>query len=188
MHVKTLRHYASHFCGLPSTDRQNKHELVLWILQNSSQHILNMILSFAAARDVQDDRNCRKRVRESANVEDSERAAVRVRREDLPPNPSVFLEPPSDVEIKSCYRSFYESTSNACLRSGTCGVCGRQAFYDSDQLKWFLLRRIPNRHRLIPSVPHPAHQLYFDLLLEVAATQNMPEGFLCKFVVTASES
>jgi hypothetical protein len=181
MHVVTLRHYASHFCGLPSTGRRNKHDLVLWILQNSSQDVLNSILSFAAARVVQNGGNRRKRARGPADVDDSVRDAFLVRREeseDQPPNTSVFLDLPSDVEIKSCYQSFYESTSNVRLRSGVCGVCGRQAFYDSDQLSWFSLQRIPNRHRLIPSDPHPAHRLLFDLLLEPSATQNTPEGFL----------
>jgi hypothetical protein len=117
MHVVTLPHYASHFCGLPSTGRQTKHDLALWILQNSSPRMLNTILSFASARDVQDNSTRRKRVREPVDDE-SDRDAVRVRQEDELPNPSVFLEPLSDVEVKSLYRSFYESTSNARLRSG----------------------------------------------------------------------
>ncbi|KAF8310348.1 hypothetical protein F5887DRAFT_1052878 [Amanita rubescens] len=150
MSLNSLRHYASHFLGLPSTDRQNKHDLVLWFLQNSSQHILNLILSFAESRDVREDRTRRKPVRAPVDDDDSERDVVRVRCEHQPPNPSVFLELPSDAEIKTCYRAFYESTSNARLSSSVCGVCGRQAFYDSDQLQWFSLQRIPNRRRLVP--------------------------------------
>ncbi|KAF8343225.1 hypothetical protein F5887DRAFT_341963 [Amanita rubescens] len=51
------------------------------------------------------------------------------------------------------------------------------SIYDSDQLQWFSLLRIPNRRRLVPSVPHPAHRLFYDLLLEPSATQMRPEGF-----------
>ena len=108
--------------------------------------------------------------------DDSERDSIRVRRENQPPNPSVFLDLPSDAEIKNCYRAFYESTSNARLCSGVCGVWAT-AFYNSDQLKWFSLQRIPNRHRLVSTVPHPAHRLFFDVFLEPSATQTRPEGF-----------
>ncbi|KAF8316738.1 hypothetical protein F5887DRAFT_1038489, partial [Amanita rubescens] len=106
MSLNSLRHYASHFLGLPSTDCQNKHDLVLWFLQNSSQHILNLILSFAESRDVRDDRTRRKRVREPVDDDDSERDVVRVRHEHQPPNPSVFLELPSDAEIKTLLPCF----------------------------------------------------------------------------------
>ena len=47
LRLNILRHYASFFCPLPSTDRRNKHDLIYWLLQNSSASVLNRLLAFA---------------------------------------------------------------------------------------------------------------------------------------------
>lgn len=174
LHLQTLRRYASFFCALPSTDRRNKQDLVSWILQNSSNAILSQLMTFVTHSGAE---HTTKRPRTEDGSNDNERDARRVRGNDLPSQPeSRFMDIPTDTELKKCYRSFYDATSNDSLRSGICGICGRQAFVVSDQLKLFSLNEIPNRHRLVPATAHPAHELVHGLLLEPAATEQRPDG------------
>ncbi|KAF8340086.1 hypothetical protein F5887DRAFT_1077211 [Amanita rubescens] len=157
----TLRHYASFFCGLPSTDRRNKHDLIYWIIRKASQ---------------QADTHLGKRTRARDGTDEDEPAATRVRAAEAVDS-SSFLEVPTDAERRHCYRSFYDATSNEALGSGVCGVCGRHAFLKADLLKWFSLHAIPNRRRLAPATPHPDHDLFHNPLLEPLGTRQMPDGF-----------
>jgi len=81
----------------------------------------------------------------SNSVKDGEeRSAARVRLDDNARWDSTlrFLEIPSDTKLENSYRAFYHATSNEQLKSGVCGVCGRQAFIKSDILKWFSIWEI----------------------------------------------
>ncbi|KAF8349138.1 hypothetical protein F5887DRAFT_1071301 [Amanita rubescens] len=175
----TLRHYASFFCGLPSTDRRNKHDLIYWIIRSSPPSVLDRLLTFAAEASQQADTHIGKRTHARDGTDEDEPAATRVRAAEAVDS-SSFLEVPTDAERRHCYRSFYDATSNEALGSGVCGVCGRHAFLKADLLKWFSLHAIPNRRRLAPAIPHPDHDLFHNLLLEPLGTRQMPDGFFVR--------
>lgn len=79
---------------------------------------------------------------------------------------SAFLQIPSQDELYSCYRAFYEATSNTAVASAVCGICGREIYqHDSTSV---LLDELPNSHRLIPKVPHSQHYLVDEKLFERA--------------------
>ena len=80
-----------------------------------------------------------------------------------------FLEFPSDAVRKSCYREFYEATSNAALELVVCAVCAREQGRQPDKVSSMALEEIPSPSRLTPSQPHQQHTLFDGMLLQ-------PEG------------
>ena len=77
-----------------------------------------------------------------------------------------FLQLPSSQQLKNCYSRFYNATSNRALRRSTCAVCARNRLVSEVGETRFRLDKIPNRHRLCPRTPHPAHELTNGMLLE----------------------
>ncbi|KAF8342506.1 hypothetical protein F5887DRAFT_1214938 [Amanita rubescens] len=87
----TLRHYASFFCGLPSMDRRNKHDLIYWIIRSSPPSVLDRLLTFAAEASQQADTHLGKRTRARDGTDEDEPAATRVRAAEAVDS-SSFLE------------------------------------------------------------------------------------------------
>ncbi|KAF9778455.1 hypothetical protein BJ322DRAFT_1114276 [Thelephora terrestris] len=96
------------------------------------------------------------------------RKASRPDTEDLG-EPGDFLDLPSEPIQKSCYREFYEATSNAALKLVVCAVCGRERDHRPDKVSSLELKEIPLSSRLVPERPHPKHTLFDGMLLQ-------PEG------------
>ena len=84
---------------------------------------------------------------------------------DDPPT-SPFLRLPTDTQVKGCYREFYKATSNAAMATGICGVCARALDVITNKVVPYSINSLPNVHRLIPRIPHPAHTLFDGKLLE----------------------
>ena len=76
-----------------------------------------------------------------------------------------FLELPSETVLKSCYRQFYEATSNAAPEHIICAVCARKRGCRLDSVSKFGLNDIPSPTRLVPDQPHPNHTLFQGMLL-----------------------
>ena len=85
--------------------------------------------------------------------------------------PGEFLDLPSEAERKSCYREFYQATSNTALKLVVCAVCGRERDYRPDKVSSVGLKDIPSPSRLAPEKPHPEHTLFDGMLLQ-------PEGLV----------
>ncbi|KIO06694.1 hypothetical protein M404DRAFT_24394 [Pisolithus tinctorius Marx 270] len=86
-------------------------------------------------------------------------------------DPSKYLALPTDTERKACYRKFYEATSSTALATGICGVCARECGAMDESLHRMALSDIPNSHRLVPKVLHPAHDIYNGQLLQPEAVE-----------------
>ena len=69
-------------------------------------------------------------------------------------------------QIKSCYRRFYNATSNCTLELTVCGVCIHNISIQNDRPTLWHVNKLPNSHCLLPLSPHPAHTLFNGLLLE----------------------
>ncbi|EMD31577.1 hypothetical protein CERSUDRAFT_78030 [Gelatoporia subvermispora B] len=82
-----------------------------------------------------------------------------------------FMKPPTESEVLNCYRAFYEATSNAAVEMAVCAVCAREVDVRSDGVTCIPLAQLPHSSRLIPRIPHPAHDLYEGKLLQ-------PEGVI----------
>ncbi len=78
---------------------------------------------------------------------------------------------PSSEVVHGCYQVFYKATSSSALTIDICAVCTRESDLSDTgiKMKWLPLTSIPNSHCLIPSEPHPAHDLYDGKLLEPAS-------------------
>ena len=88
-----------------------------------------------------------------------------------PDDEGEFLELPSDATLKSCYRQFYEATSNAALEHVVCAVCARERGCRVDGIQRINLEDIPSASRLAPHQSHPGHTLFDGKLLS-------PEGII----------
>jgi hypothetical protein len=118
----------------------------------------NEIKTIARQRQREEEKNdARKRRRISDSIGGTER--------DL----SLFLQLPEAETVQRCYDQFRQRTSNEALRVAVCAVCGREVGVHDDNVERMRLSHLHSRHRLVPSVPHEAHDLYFGLLLQ-------PEG------------
>ena len=84
---------------------------------------------------------------------------------DVPVDDGEFLELPSGAILKSCYRQFYEATSNAALEHAVCAVCARERACQLDGVSTINLDEIPSPLRLVPHQSHPNHSLFHGMLL-----------------------
>ena len=80
---------------------------------------------------------------------------------------SGFLATTSQNDLNKIISSFIEATSNEALKIVVCGSCARET--GIDECEEIQLEDIPNKHQLIPHVPHAAHQLVNGLLIHGSA-------------------
>ena len=80
-------------------------------------------------------------------------------------DPNHYLDLPTQAEVNSLYRDFYNATSNHAVRRVVCGVCAREWGSTDADVKLVNVKDITNPNRLKPEVPHPAHDLYDGMLL-----------------------
>jgi hypothetical protein len=113
------------------------------------------------------------RKRRRNDQQNTRRTAQRVESSTLTPEgemdnqtTSQFLQLPTDAQVKGCYREFYKATSNTAVATGICGVCARALDVATDKVVPYSINSLPNAHRLVPRVPHPAHTLFDGKLLE----------------------
>ena len=84
------------------------------------------------------------------------------------PSPSSldedFLKAPSEGTIERCIVGFIDRTSNSQMARRTCAVCACEVWTSST--KKMPVSNIPNKHLLVPTVPHYAHTLIQGILVE----------------------
>jgi hypothetical protein len=132
----------------------NKPALVKHVLDVSPAMVIDSLIKYASEKRGRSDAETRRAVE-----------AITHRR-----NPCMqFMQLPTAVEVKACYREYYLATSNAALASGVCAVCGQET--KVEDLHRGPISNIPNNQRLIPRAAHFGHDLYDGRLLE-------PQGIL----------
>lgn len=188
LRVDLLRRYASTFCTLPGEVKTDKALLIRWILARApddiTRHLLNAGLTRKRIREDQSiDRARKKRVYVSARRQEARDLHHANHQLQFSYDTSKFLELPTETEIHECYNRFYQATSNSALSSAICGVCARSGLSVEDGMVALPISSIPNRHRLKPFKPHPAHELYDGILIEHAAlrvSDNCTTMMVCK--------
>jgi hypothetical protein len=81
-------------------------------------------------------------------------------------DPASFLQLPLQEQINACYHAFYAATSNTALATAVCGICAHLIDIGANKVAKYSINSLPNIHRLVPKVSHPAHTLFDHKLLE----------------------
>lgn len=165
--------------------RLNKDLLLDHILANAQPELLDVLReagrSKVAAQDQAQQLRENTRKRKRVETENTRRTAARVEEESVAiehghHNIHKFLELPTSEEVDSCYHKFWEATSNKALQMSICGVCAREVSIHNDHPRLWCLTDLPNSSRLVPSTPHPAHDLFDGKLLEPRGVEGEGEG------------
>ena len=152
---------------VPRPIRKTKAALTAFITERLTPTLEKKLYDLLATRTApRASASVRKRKREDHVP--STRKAYRLDSDDSE-DPTEFLELPSEAVRKSCYRQFYEATSNAALALVVCAVCARERGLVPDDVSSIPLAKIPSPSRLIPGQPHQQHTLFNGMLLQ-------PEG------------
>ncbi|KAJ7130993.1 hypothetical protein C8R44DRAFT_839124 [Mycena epipterygia] len=91
---------------------------------------------------------------------------------------NLQLQLPTVDETNTVYRRYYAATSNAAVVMAVCAVCAREVDLHPNQMAVERLDYVPNSHRLVPTTPHPAHDLFNGRLLEPAGVTGINDGRL----------
>jgi hypothetical protein len=86
---------------------------------------------------------------------------------------SDFLATTSQTVLDQIICRFIDATCNEALKTVACGSCARESRID--ECEEIQLNDIPNKHHLIPHVPHPAHELVNGLLFYAPALGSANE-------------
>ena len=163
---------AVHQLVIPTTHRRRKEALTEYILGNLTPEIeKNLRDKLVARASAGPGTSSGKRKRDEPQPTPT-RKSPRVDT-DEPDDNGEFLELPSDATLRSCYRQFYEATSDAALEHVVCAVCARERGRRLDSVSSINTKDIPSPSRLVPHQTHPSHTLIDGMLLA-------PEGVIRK--------
>ncbi|EMD37981.1 hypothetical protein CERSUDRAFT_72611 [Gelatoporia subvermispora B] len=169
---------------IPNKIRQKKALLLEHIRSHAPPDLLSGLRTLgrqkrhAASATAGEPQSQRKRKRKEVEEPTSRRVSRRVEEEwdaveyDGIPLSEEFMKVPSTAEVHACYRAFYNATSNAALKKAICGVCGREVSIQDGRVTSISLSALPNAQRLVPRIPHPAHDLYDGKLLQPEGVSN----------------
>lgn len=149
---------------IPAICRKKKDVLTSFILGNLTPGVEKSLRDRLAARtSARSGTSLRKRKREEPDPTPT-RKSSRIDANE-PNDDGEFLGLPSNAVLKSCYRQFYEATSNRALEQVVCAVCARERGRQLDGVLDFNLEDIPSPTRLAPHQHHPSHTLFDEMLL-----------------------
>lgn len=153
---------------VPRPIRKTKAALTAFITEHLTPNLEKNLQDLLAIRTAAKTAAPSIRKRKREDQPPSTRKASRLDPEDSEDS-GEFLELPSEAVRKSCYREFYQATSNAALELAVCAVCARERGYQPDKVSQLPLGEIPSPSRLTPRQPHHQHTLFDGMLLQ-------PEG------------
>ncbi|KAG8723929.1 hypothetical protein FRC09_001109 [Ceratobasidium sp. 395] len=145
---------------------------LLEILLTDDQYWAEELYKIAVEKEEEQRRSRRERWRKRGeNVRDTQRRASE---EDQ--LQGDFLDLPSPEDLLKCYAEVYDATSNAALEQRVCAVCAcRRAVLEVGFVQ-IRAPELPNRHRLTPHIPHPAHVLTQGCLLELKGCHDVEQN------------
>ena len=168
---------AVHQLTIPAPCRKKKDVLTRFVLQNLTPEVeKNLRDKLVARTSAKTGTSSRKRKRDEPQPTPT-RKSPRIDT-GQPNDDGEFLELPSDAALKSCYRQFYEATSNAALEHAVCAVCARERSCHLDGVSSIRLEDIPSPSRLAPHKPHPDHTLFGEMLLAPEGTIRQEQGLV----------
>lgn len=170
--LPVIREIAKGSLSIPRSQRGRKEFLTKYVLENADAELKDRLEEVVNAC-TSDQPLKRKRpavefqIRKAQRTEDTKEDNHDI---------SKFLDlPPSSVTHR-CYEDFYNAMSNDAIKTVVCGVCAREVSVKNDGLSTMDVQELP-ADRLIPSVPHPAHDTFHSgMLLEPRGVITTPSG------------
>lgn len=177
--VQELRSLTNGKLEIPRSHREQKATFAEYVISHGTSELLESVGSAVLRKEKEAEERARNRKRKLADDKASRRKRARVEAgfadPDEPRDVSKFLELPSEERVRECYRQFYAATSNSSLEMAICAVCAREVDKKRDRVSIRDLTELPNSHRLIPAVSHPAQNLYDGRLLEPKGIEGVNE-------------
>jgi len=165
--------------AVPTPCQKKKDVLTSFVLGNLTPEVeKNLRDKLAVRTSARAGTSLRKRKRDEPQPTPT-RKSPRIDADD-PNDDGEFLELPSNGILKSCYRQFYEATSNAALEHAVCAVCARERGCRLDGISTVRLEDIPSPSRLVPHQPHPDHTLFGEMLLAPEGVVRQEQGLGAK--------
>ena len=155
---------AIHQLVVPAPYRRRKEVLAKFILENLTPEVEKNLRDKLAARTSTKSRTPLRKRKRNEPQPTTTRKSSRIDA-DEPNDDGEFLELPSDAVLRSCYRQFYEATSNAALEHVVCAVCSLERGRQLGGVSSVDLENIPSPSRLAPHKSHPDHTLFDGMLL-----------------------
>ena len=180
--IREILDAAASQLNVPVVFQKRKQVLTNFVLKNLTPAVEKSLQDRLAARTpTRSGTSHRKRKREEPQPTPTRKPA---RIDASEPNKdSEFLDLPSDAILKSCYRQFYEATSNAALERVICAVCARERSRQHDGVTDLALGDIPSPTRLAPHRAHANHTLFNGMLLApegVGGREGQPTANVCR--------
>ncbi|KAF7318390.1 ATP-dependent DNA helicase [Mycena chlorophos] len=187
--VKDILGFLQPLVSVPKNAKRRRDDLLSFVAALQPAHRASVLAAAAAnvtrkrRAIVQDDGNPRpsKRARlavtvETSAVEEVESSAVHDGDvQALIDGP--FLDTVTSDVVDRCISNFIDRTGNRALKKGVCLVCARRLFLY--ELATCSPDDIPAKHLLVPTHPHPAHQLHDGALLYRPALRGPPPHYVC---------
>lgn len=98
-------------------------------------------------------------------------------------NENVFMRAGSKDTVDDAVGEFIDRTGNLPMVTGVCAVCARET--SNTDLTAYNLDSIPNPNRLRPGVAHPAHDVFYGMLLHPRGVTSEENANACMECVRA---
>ncbi len=175
---------------VPRTHQSPKAKMLEWVVANVEGELRQSLYEACCAKTIESVERRQAQKRKAAASLWERRQSRRMDQSEVEDKHNIdkYLTLPSDEDILDCYRDYFLATSNEAMKLSTCAVCAREVGKQLDHVSVLGLDAIPNRERLIPTTPHPEHDLYDGLLLEpagVISVDNSPHSIqICDSCLT----
>ena len=180
--VRDLRRLVKGVLRVPGHPPLSKTNLLDYILCHASTEAIELLRNSARQHQIQKEsvrlQKSIERKRKRIHLQSVARKAARLIEgaDSRNRNVSRYMELPSQRQVHQCYREFYQATSNAALTLMVCAVCAREVNRKQDCVVKIKLTDLPNRDRLRPARPHPAHDLFDGSLLDPNGVEHDADG------------
>lgn len=147
-------------CSVSYVARAKKASVVDEVVRRASPTLLTELREAAETKQTMRTVSC-KRKREDEEDGRCVRRCVEMRKEiDEERREDNFMLLPSAPERRERYRAFFDATKPSVLRQKVCRICGRECGVMDEKVSSLEFKKLPNRGRLHPLVPHSAQELF----------------------------
>ncbi|THG97984.1 hypothetical protein EW026_g4134 [Hermanssonia centrifuga] len=153
---------------MPRAATKCKADMVEWIIVHADLDLKTHLTEVCEQKCHRIEQTAQSKKRKRHETQRMQRKIRRVERIDRSAEHDIekYLDLASEAQLDQCFLEFIEATSNSAMKHVLCAVCAREVSVQEDNVHTLRSEDIPHAHRLIPSIPHPAHDLYNGMLLE----------------------
>jgi hypothetical protein len=180
--IKEIREATRKFINVPHRVLLRRNDLLDYVGRVGSEDLIQTLVRLSAQKQQsRENQRVKKTNEHKRRHNDNQNQVRRVARKveeiaEEQPEVGLFMELPTQEEVRQCYRDFFKATGSKALSMAVCGVCGREVDAGRGGVVVQSLGDIPNSNRLIPWRPHPAHDLFDGMLLEPRGVSDTGMG------------